>query len=39
MALLTFQILEGMERGQVLSDLQPPVTIGREEDNAIQLND
>ncbi len=39
MALLTFQILEGMERGQVLSDLQPPITIGREEDNAIQLND
>lgn len=39
MALLTFQILEGMERGQVLSDLSPPITIGREEDNAIQLND
>lgn len=39
MALLTFQILEGMERGQVLSELQPPITIGREEDNAIQLND
>ncbi len=39
MALLTFQILEGMERGQVLSELLPPITIGREEDNAIQLND
>ncbi|MHC4877550.1 MAG: FHA domain-containing protein [Planctomycetota bacterium] len=39
MPLLTFQILEGMERGRILSDLQPPVTIGREEDNGIQLND
>lgn len=39
MSLLTFQILEGMERGQVLSGLTPPITIGREEDNAIQLND
>lgn len=28
-----------MERGRVLADLLPPITIGREEDNAIQLND
>lgn len=39
MALLTFQVLDGMERGRVLADLTPPITIGREEDNAIQLND
>jgi pSer/pThr/pTyr-binding forkhead associated (FHA) protein len=39
MALITFQVLEGMERGRVLADLLPPITIGREEDNAIQLND
>ena len=39
MSLLTFQILEGMERGRVLQDMKPPITIGREEDNAIQLND
>ena len=39
MTVLTFQVLEGMERGRVLSDIQPPVTIGREEDNGIQLND
>lgn len=39
MALLTFQVLEGMERGRVLADLLPPITIGREEDNAVQLND
>lgn len=36
---ITLQILEGQERGQVFSDLNPPVTIGREEDNTIQLND
>lgn len=28
-----------MERGRVLADLLPPITIGREEDNAVQLND
>jgi pSer/pThr/pTyr-binding forkhead associated (FHA) protein len=39
MALLTFQVLDGMERGLVLADLLPPITIGREEDNAVQLND
>jgi len=39
MAALTFQVLDGMERGQVLSNLMTPMTIGREEDNAIQLND
>jgi predicted component of type VI protein secretion system len=39
MATLTFQILEGMERGQILSGLQTPLTIGREEDNSVQLND
>ena len=39
MTLLTFQVLEGMERGHVLSHLSPPLTIGREEDNGVQLND
>ena len=39
MAEVTFQILEGMERGHVFTDLETPFTIGREEDNAIQLND
>ncbi len=39
MSLLTFQILEGMERGRVIHEIKPPITIGREEDNAIQLND
>ncbi|MGQ0635761.1 MAG: FHA domain-containing protein [Planctomycetaceae bacterium] len=39
MAGITIQILEGFERGRVFTDLPAPVTIGREEDNAIQLND
>ena len=39
MALVTISILEGLERGQTFHDLETPVTIGREEDNIIQLND
>ena len=39
MAEVTFQVLEGLERGQVYAELSTPVTIGREDDNAIRLND
>lgn len=39
MAKITIQVLEGFERGRVFDDLPTPVTIGREEDNTIQLND
>ncbi len=39
MALVTISILEGLERGRTFHDLETPVTIGREEDNVIQLND
>jgi hypothetical protein len=39
MATVTIRILEGLERGRVFADLQTPVTIGREDDNDIQLND
>lgn len=39
MALVTISILEGLERGREYHDLETPVTIGREEDNDIQLND
>jgi predicted component of type VI protein secretion system len=39
MAILTLSVLEGLERGLVYQDLETPVTIGREEDNVIQLND
>src|SRR5579871_731724 len=38
-ARITIQVLEGFERGRVYEDLPTPVTIGREEDNTIQLND
>ncbi|MSR57597.1 MAG: FHA domain-containing protein [Planctomycetaceae bacterium] len=39
MARITIQVLEGFERGRVYTELATPVTIGREEDNTIQLND
>lgn len=39
MALLTLSVLEGLERGTVFRNLETPVTIGREEDNSVQLND
>ncbi len=39
MASVTFQILEGLERGDIHEDVQTPLTIGREEDNQIRLND
>lgn len=39
MAKITIQVLEGLERGRVFADVETPVTIGREDDNSIQLND
>jgi predicted component of type VI protein secretion system len=39
MALVTLQVLEGLERGQVYAGIPTPVTIGREDDNHIRLND
>ena len=39
MGQVTIQVIEGFEKGRVLSELTTPVTIGREEDNTIQLND
>ena len=39
MGSVTFQIIDGLEAGRVLRDLETPVTIGREEDNDIRLND
>lgn len=39
MATVTFQVLEGLEAGHLYCDLETPVTIGREEDNDIRLND
>ena len=39
MGLVTFQAIDGLERGQTFRDLSTPVNIGREEDNQIRLND
>lgn len=39
MAQVSFQILDGLERGVVYAELQTPVSIGREDDNDIRLND
>lgn len=36
---VTFQVLEGVDRGRVFRELPPPVTIGREEGNLLRLND
>ncbi|MSQ93780.1 MAG: FHA domain-containing protein [Gemmataceae bacterium] len=38
-ASVTFQVLEGIDRGRVYCDLSVPVTIGREEGNSLRLND
>ncbi len=39
MATITFQIIDGVDKGRVFHDLTTPVTIGREEGNTIRLND
>ena len=39
MPTISIQVIQGLERGQFFADLQAPLTIGREDDNAIQLND
>ena len=36
---LTLRVIQGADRGKVFADLRPPLTIGREEGNSIQLND
>ncbi len=39
MTVMTLQVLEGLERGRTLYNLTPPITIGREDDNDVRLND
>jgi pSer/pThr/pTyr-binding forkhead associated (FHA) protein len=39
MAEVTIRVLEGLERGRIYARLPTPVSIGREDDNDIQLND
>src|ERR1051325_8932804 len=36
---VTFQVLEGIDRGRVYRELEVPVSIGREEGNSLRLND
>jgi len=36
---VTFQVLEGVDRGRTFRELATPVTIGREEGNLLRLND
>src|SRR5439155_329439 len=36
---VTFQVLEGIDKGRIFRDLPTPVTIGREEGNLLRLND
>src|SRR5262249_8022439 len=39
MPLVTFQVLEGIDKGRIFRELPTPVTIGREEGNVLRLND
>jgi hypothetical protein len=39
MPTVTFQVLEGIDKGRIFRDLPTPVTIGREEGNMLRLND
>jgi pSer/pThr/pTyr-binding forkhead associated (FHA) protein len=39
MVKITFQVLEGIDKGRIFRELATPVTIGREEGNCLRLND
>jgi hypothetical protein len=39
MKTVTFQVLDGVDKGRVFRDMPIPVTIGREEGNVLRLND
>jgi len=39
MATVSFQVIDGVDKGRAYEDLGTPVTIGREEGNVIRLND
>lgn len=36
---VTFQVLDGIDKGRIFRDLPTPLTIGREEGNILRLND
>ena len=39
MAKVTFQVIDGADKGTLFVDLPTPLTIGRENGNGIRLND
>lgn len=39
MAKVTFQVIDGVDKGRVFRELVTPITMGREEGNTIRLND
>jgi hypothetical protein len=39
MAKITFQVIDGVDKGMLFSELSTPITIGREEGNTVRLND
>src|SRR5215472_8229947 len=39
MPVVTFQVLEGIDKGRTFRELATPVSIGREEGNLLRLND
>lgn len=39
MALVSFQVIDGVDKGRAFLNVETPLTIGREEGNAVRLND
>lgn len=39
MARVTLRVLDGADRGRTFENLTPPITVGREDGNSVQLND
>ncbi len=39
MQTITLRVVTGSDRGRVYAELRPPITIGREEGNSVQVND
>jgi pSer/pThr/pTyr-binding forkhead associated (FHA) protein len=39
MTRVTLRVLDGADRGEVFDEVEPPVTIGREDGNTVKLND
>lgn len=39
MATITFQVIDGVDKGLVFTELSTPITVGREEGNSVRLND